>query len=81
MTPTTTPTPSEAPRAVSDGLARLCKEPGCRRERAKDAAYCREHLTDAWMNRLPAWLRRVEDPEAEGATMGLRGKDYTGSAA
>lgn len=36
-----------------------CRVEGCRRERAKDALYCREHLTDAWMNRLPEWRRRL----------------------
>ena len=55
-----------------------CRIEGCRRERVRDALYCREHLNDAWMNRLPdrepEWLRRMRE-------QGLPSKDYTRSAA
>jgi hypothetical protein len=42
-----------------------CRIAWCTRERVRDALYCRDHLRDAWLNRLPdpnqqpAWVRRL----------------------
>lgn len=59
---------------------RLCATEGCERSASWPAlpnviaAFCREH-TEGFFT--PAWRRRVENPEAEGATLGLAGKDLT----
>ena len=41
-----------------------CRVDWCQRERVRDALYCREHLNDAWANRLPTfepeWVRRAK---------------------
>ena len=43
-----------------------CRVEWCRRERTPLSLYCREHLTDAWMNREPvaqepAWVQRMRE--------------------
>jgi hypothetical protein len=59
----------------------LCAYAGCKRAPAyPDQRFCSDHRLH-WTTRAPAWVRRVENPEAEGATMGLRGKDLTGHVA
>lgn len=73
-----------------------CAVRTCTEDRSPDALVCGRHLTELWGNRLdrqddgtfvprvaprPRWLRRADDPEAEGATMGLLGKDLTGAIA
>lgn len=70
-----------------------CNVRGCDRDRARDAQVCLDHLNDLWANRLerqgdgtfvlvglllPSWRRRIVDPEGQGATLGLNGKDLTG---
>jgi hypothetical protein len=53
----------------------------CNAPAMRDAATCPTHTTDDWMGRLPAWRRRAIDPAAEGATLGISGKDLTGARA
>jgi hypothetical protein len=54
-----------------------CRIEWCQRERVRDALYCREHLNDAWANRLPerepAWIARMREK-------GLPAKEMTRAA-
>jgi hypothetical protein len=42
-----------------------CRIDWCQRERTPSSLYCREHLADAWRNRLPArepaWIQRMKE--------------------
>lgn len=51
-----------------------CRIEWCNRERVRDALYCREHLTDAWRNRLPepAWRKWTREHQ--------NAKELTGAA-
>jgi hypothetical protein len=65
---------------------RICNTPGCGRScPSSEHAYCSDCVgTVLRTSRPPAgpsWRRRIEDPEREGATMCLAGKDLTGALA
>lgn len=57
--------------------AHECAVIDCQRERVRDALFCREHLNDAWANRLPerepAWIARMREK-------GLPAKEMTRAA-
>lgn len=63
---------------------RICNTPGCGRScPSNEHAYCSDCVGTVLRTGrppvIPSWRRRIEDPEGEGATMGLQGKDLTGS--
>lgn len=60
---------------------RPCRLDWCHREAMRNSLLCPEHTTDDWMGRLPAWRRRVIDPEGEGATRGGLARDESGRQA
>lgn len=50
-------------------MQRKCRLEWCQRQRTPLSLYCREHLTDSWMNRLPettepAWRRWTREHNA-----------------
>ena len=62
---------------------RICNTPGCGRGcPSTDHAYCDSCIGTVLRTSrppaIPAWRRRIEDPEGTGATMSLAGKDLTG---
>lgn len=38
-----------------------CQAGDCRRERVRDALYCRDHLREAWGRREPEWMKRKRE--------------------
>lgn len=56
-------------------MNRKCRIEWCQRDRTPLSLYCREHLNDAWMNRLP------EDPAKPAWLRNLQARDETGRIA
>lgn len=53
-------------------MQRKCRIEWCQRQSTPLSLYCRDHLTDAWMNRLP-----TEDPSIPTWRKNLTARDET----